>query len=136
MKKLNNILAVFVISIILLIIIPLPAGLLDFMIIFNILISLVIMLTTMYTRDVLEFSSFPSLLLITTLLRVGLNVSSTRLILSDNGSAGKVIKTFGEFVIGDNIVVGLVIFIIIIVIQFLVITKGAERVSEVSAGSR
>ena len=103
------------------------------MIIFNILVSLIIMLNTMYTKDALEFSAFPSLLLITTLFRVGLNVSSTRLILSNNGHAGQVIKTFGNFVIGDNVVVGVVVFIIIVVIQFIVITKGAERVSEVAA---
>ena len=114
MKKINNILVVLIVGIILLIIIPLPAEVLDVMIIFNILISLTIMLTTMYTTDVLEFSAFPSLLLITTLLRVGLNVSSTRLILSNGGEAGKVIKTFGEFVIGGNVVVGLVVFIIIV----------------------
>ncbi len=133
MKVINNILAVFVICIILLIIIPLPSGLLDAMIIFNFSLSLTIMMITMYTKDALEFSAFPSLLLITTLLRVGLNVSSTRLILSNGGEAGKVIKTFGQFVIGSNPVVGLVIFVIIVVVQFIVITKGAERVSEVSA---
>lgn len=133
MKRINNILAVLLIGIILLIIIPLPAAMLDVMIIFNLLISLTIMLTTMYTTDVLDFSAFPSLLLITTLLRVGLNVSSTRLILSNDGQAGQVIKTFGEFVIGSNVVVGLVVFIIIVVVQFVVITKGAERVSEVAA---
>ncbi|MDF2566594.1 MAG: flhA [Oscillospiraceae bacterium] len=134
MKKiLNNVLALFVLCIIFLIIIPLPPALLDGMIIFNISLSLVIMMITMYTKDVLEFSAFPSLLLITTLLRVGLNVSSTRLILSNGGSAGKVIETFGKVVIGGNAVIGLVIFVIIIVIQFIVITKGAERVSEVAA---
>lgn len=133
MKLVNNILAGFVICIILLIIVPLPPMLLDVMIIFNIAISLTIMMITMYTKDALEFSSFPSLLLITTLLRVGLNVSSTRLILSNGGQAGQVIHTFGQFVIGNNVVVGLVVFVIIVVVQFVVITKGAERVSEVSA---
>lgn len=134
MKKLfNNILAVFVVGIVFLIIIPLPTSLLDGMIIVNIAISLIIMITTMYTKEVLDFSVFPSVLLITTLLRVGLNVSSTRLILSNGGQAGKVIETFGQFVIGGNAVIGLVIFVIIIVVQFIVITKGAERVSEVSA---
>ncbi|MDD3693102.1 MAG: flagellar biosynthesis protein FlhA [Oscillospiraceae bacterium] len=133
MKIINNMLAVFVVAIILLIVIPLPPVMLDIMIIFNILVSLIIMLNTMYTKDALEFSAFPSLLLITTLFRVGLNVSSTRLILSNNGHAGQVIKTFGNFVIGDNVVVGVVVFIIIVVIQFIVITKGAERVSEVAA---
>lgn len=130
---LENGLAVFIIAIILLIIIPLSPIAMDFLIIFNILFSLVIFILTMYVKDTLEFSVFPSLLLITTLLRVGLNVASTRLILGNNGSAGAVIETFGEFVIGGNPIVGLVIFIIIVIIQFLVITKGAERVSEVSA---
>ncbi len=133
MKWFNNLLAIFVVGIVLLIIIPLPANLLDGVIVFNLCISLVIMLITMYTKDVLEFSAFPSLLLITTLLRVGLNVSSTRLILSNGGKAGRVIETFGKFVIGNNPVVGLVVFVIIVVIQFVVITKGAERVSEVAA---
>jgi len=133
MRIINNMLAVFIVVIILLIVIPLPPALLDAMIIFNLLLSLIIMLNTMYTKDALEFSAFPSLLLITTLFRVGLNVSSTRLILSNGGNAGQVIKTFGEFVIGENVVVGIVIFIIIVVIQFIVITKGAERVSEVAA---
>jgi len=133
MKIMNNILAVFVVCIVFLIIIPLPAGLLDVMIIFNLALSLVIMMITMYTKDVLDFSVFPSLLLLTTLFRVGINVSSTRLILSNSGHAGKVIETFGEFVIGSNPVIGIVIFAIIVVVQFIVITKGAERVSEVSA---
>jgi flagellar biosynthesis protein FlhA len=105
----------------------------DVMLIFNISLSLGILLITMYVKEPLEFSIFPSLLLITTLLRVGLNVSSTRLILGNGGEAGKVIKTFGVFVIGGNPVIGFIIFLIIVVVQFVVITKGAERVAEVSA---
>jgi flagellar biosynthesis protein FlhA len=129
----NNITTIFVIVIILLIVIPLSSGLLDFMLILNISLSLVILLITMNVKRPLEFSVFPSVLLITTLLRVGLNVSSTRLILGNGGQAGKVIETFGQFVIGGNAVVGFIVFLIIVVVQFLVITKGAERVAEVSA---
>lgn len=133
MKILNNIVTVFVIVIVALIIIPLPPFLLDMMIIINLTVSLVILLMTMYVSNALQFSIFPSLLLITTLLRLGLNISSTRLILSNSGSAGQVIKTFGNFVLGGNVVVGFIVFIIIVLVQFLVITKGAERVSEVAA---
>lgn len=133
MKFLNNIVTVFVIVIVALIIIPLPPFLLDMMIIINLTLSLVILLMTMYVKNALQFSIFPSLLLITTLLRLGLNISSTRLILSNSGSAGQVIKTFGEFVLGGNVIVGFIVFIIIVLVQFLVITKGAERVSEVAA---
>ncbi len=133
MKFLNNTVSLFVILIILLIIIPLPTFLLDMMLIINIGLSLIILLTTMYIKEALQFSVFPSLLLITTLFRLSLNISSTRLILGNEGNAGQVVKTFGEFVIGSNPVVGFIIFIIIVIVQFVVITKGAERVAEVSA---
>lgn len=133
MKLFNNAISAFVILIIFLLIIPLPAWLLDFMFILNLGISFVILLTTMYIKESLDFSIFPSLLLITTLFRLGLNISSTRLILLKEGNAGQVVKTFGEFVIGGNIIVGLVVFLIIVLVQFIVITKGAERVAEVSA---
>lgn len=96
-------------------------------------LSLVILLMTMYVKEVLEFSVFPTLLLVTTMLRLGLNISSTRSILTNNGYAGEVVKVFGQFVIRGDVVVGLVIFLIIVLVQFLVITKGAERVAEVSA---
>ncbi|MEG0018046.1 MAG: flagellar biosynthesis protein FlhA [Hydrogenoanaerobacterium sp.] len=123
----------FVLIIIVLLIVPLPTWLLDMMFIMNLALSLVILLTTMYIKESLEFSIFPSLLLITTLFRIGLNVSSTRLILLNDGYAGEVVKTFGAFVIQSNVVVGLVIFFIIVIVQFVVITKGSERVAEVSA---
>lgn len=129
----NNMVSVFIVLILALLIIPLSPALLDLMFIMNITISLVILLTTMYIKEALEFSIFPSILLITTLLRLGLNVSSTRLILTKQGQAGKVIETFGEFVIQGNVVVGLIIFLIIVIVQFVVITKGSERVAEVSA---
>lgn len=129
----TNLVAVFVFLIILLLIIPLPTWLLDMMFILNLAISFIILFTTMYIKESLEFSIFPSLLLITTLFRLSLNISSTRNILSNGGYAGEIIKTFGEFVIQGNMVIGLVIFLIIVLVQFLVITKGSERVAEVSA---
>lgn len=130
---LKNGVAVFMILVVALLIVPLEPSILDFMFILNLSISLVILLITMYIKEPLEFSIFPSLLLLTTLLRLGLNVSSTRSILTRGGYAGEVVKTFGEFVIRGEVVVGLVIFLIIVLVQFLVITKGAERVAEVSA---
>ncbi|MBP0958988.1 MAG: flagellar biosynthesis protein FlhA [Oscillospiraceae bacterium] len=134
MKKiLSSAVAIFVILVVVLIIIPLPTGLIDFAIVINIALSLTILLMSMLIKNVLDFSVFPSILLITTLFRLGLNISTTRQILGNAGDAGKVVKTFGEFVIQGNAAVGFIIFIIIVIVQFLVITKGAERVSEVSA---
>ncbi|MBM7560602.1 flagellar biosynthesis protein FlhA [Fusibacter tunisiensis] len=124
--------AILVIVIILLIIIPIPLGLLDFFLALNIALALTILVLSMFMRETLEFSVFPSILLITTLFRLALNISTTRYILSE-GQAGSVIAAFGDFVIGGNAVVGFIIFIIIVIIQFLVITKGSERVSEVAA---
>ncbi len=132
-KLLDNTVVLFIVSILLLIIIPLSPFLLDMLLIFNLVLSLGILLMTMYIKESLEFSVFPSLLLITTLFRIALNVSSTRLILGHGGEAGKVIKTFGQFVIGGDPVVGFIIFLIIVIVQFVVITKGSERVAEVSA---
>lgn len=134
MKRfLNNSISLFIIAIILMLIIPLPAFILDLMFIINISLSLIILLTTMYIKDALEFSVFPSVLLVTTLFRLSLNVSSTRLILTNGGEAGQVIATFGHFVLQGNAVVGFIVFLIIVLVQFIVITKGAERISEVSA---
>ena len=133
MKLFNNVISAMVVGVIFLIIVPLPTWLLDFMFIANLTLSFVILLTTMYIRRALEFSIYPSLLLITTLFRLSLNISSTRSILKNQGYAGEVVKTFGEFVIQGDVVVGLVIFLIIVLVQFLVITKGSERVAEVSA---
>ena len=131
-NNLDVLVAFGVIGIVLMIIIPLPPMLLDVIIAFNITISVVILLLSMFTTEVLQFSVFPTLLLITTLLRLGLNISSTRLILTE-AYAGDIIEAFGEFVVGGNYVVGIIIFLIIIIIQFVVITAGAGRVSEVSA---
>ena len=132
-KVMQNTVSLFVITIVLLLIIPLNPFLLDVLIITNVSISLIILLITMNIKEPLEFSIFPSLLLITTLFRLGINVSSTRNILTNGGEAGQVIKAFGDFVLSGNVVVGLIIFLIIVLIQFIVITKGAERVAEVAA---
>lgn len=121
-----------VILIVIMLIIPLPPGMLDFLIIINIALALLIILVAMNTQEPLQFSIFPTLLLLVTLFRLGLNVSTTRSILG-KGQAGNVIDTFGSFVVGGNALVGFVVFLILIVIQFVVITKGAERVSEVGA---
>jgi flagellar biosynthesis protein FlhA len=127
-----------IISSVLVIMVPLPAALLDILLAGNISIAVIMLLTTIYVRTPLEFSIFPSLLLATTLGRLVLNVATTRLILTKAESqgllaAGGVVRAFGEFVAGDKIVVGLIIFVIIVVIQFVVITKGATRISEVAA---
>lgn len=121
-----------IIGIVLMIIIPMPSFILDILIAVNITVSVMILLITIFSTEVLQFSIFPSILLVTTLFRLALNVSSTRLILS-KADGGSIIKAFGEFVIGGNYVVGVIIFLIIVIIQFLVITNGAGRVSEVSA---
>src|SRR5882724_3237944 len=119
------------------IVIPLPTVLLDLLLTLNISLSLIILLVAMYTMRPLEFSTFPSVLLVTTLFRLSLNVASTRLILLHGAegaaSAGHVIQSFGNFVVGGSYVVGLVIFLILVVINFAVITKGAGRIAEVAA---
>ena len=133
MKRiLNNAISLGVVVIVLFLIIPLPTQLLDFLLIINIGLSIMILMITMNISDALEFSIFPSLLLITTLFRLGLNVSTTRQILRQ-GYAGEVIQNFGNLITGGNIVIGVVIFLIIVLVQFIVITKGAERVAEVAA---
>ncbi|WP_062137988.1 flagellar biosynthesis protein FlhA [Demequina aestuarii] len=121
-----------IVAVVLLLVVPLPAQLLDMLIVINIALSLVVLLTSMYVKRPLDFSVFPSLLLVLTLFRLGLNVASTRLVLSD-GYAGEVIGAFGEIVVGGSLIIGLVIFLILVVIQFAVITNGAGRVAEVGA---
>lgn len=121
-----------VILIVIMLIIPLPPAVLDVLIILNISLALLIILVAMNTQEPLQFAIFPTLLLLVTLFRLGLSVSTTRSILSE-ANAGNVIDTFGKFVIGGNAVVGFVVFLILVIIQFIVITKGAERVSEVGA---
>lgn len=125
-------LAVGMILIVLMMILPLPSFLLDVLLTLNLALSIVILLVTLYTKEPLQYSTFPTLLLVSTLFRLGLNVSSTRLLLL-TGEAGEVIESFGNFVVGGNYVVGLLIFIILMIINFMVITNGAGRVSEVSA---
>ncbi len=131
-RLLSNSLILFVIFIVLAIIIPLPSWLLDFLILVNIALSLIILVMTMFIKEALEFSVFPTVLLMTTVLRLSLNISTTRGILS-SGYAGEVIKAFGNFVMGGDAIVGFLIFIIIVLVNFIVITKGSERVSEVAA---
>ncbi|TMK53081.1 MAG: FHIPEP family type III secretion protein [Actinobacteria bacterium] len=122
----------FVMSAVMMMVIPMPAMVLDLMLAANITLAVVILLASILLKDNMELSVFPSLLLVTTLMRLSLNVASTRLILL-NGYAGKVIQTFGHFVVGGSVVVGLVVFLILIVIQFVVITNGSGRVAEVAA---
>ena len=124
--------AALVIGIIVIIVVPLHPTVLDLLLSFSLAFSLVILLITMFTTQPLQLSVFPTLLLVTTLLRLSLNISSTRLILG-KGTAGAVIEAFGNFVVGGNYVVGMIVFIIITVIQFVVITNGASRVAEVAA---
>ena len=121
-----------VVLVVVMMVVPLPPMLLDLFITMNISAALAIVVSTMYLNKALEFSSFPSLLLLTTLFRLAINVSVTRLILL-HGDAGHVVKAFGDFVVGGNVVVGLVIFLVLVVIQFVVVTNGAGRVAEVGA---
>ncbi|MEI6100390.1 MAG: flagellar biosynthesis protein FlhA [Eubacteriales bacterium] len=133
MKLKDTFIAIVVLIVIMLIIIPLPPDFLDVFLVTNISLSLLVLLMTLYVHEPPEFSGFPSLLLIMTLLRLGLNIASMRLILGNNGEAGNVIHAFGSFATGNNLIVGVLIFIVIVIIQLVVITKGAERVAEVSA---
>ncbi|MCR5427222.1 MAG: flagellar biosynthesis protein FlhA [Lachnospiraceae bacterium] len=124
--------AMYLVVAIVLFIVPIPAGLLDVFLAFNISIALTILFGAMFSKEVLDMSFYPTMLLFTTLFRIALNTSSTRLILRD-GNAGNVVETFGQFVGGGNLIIGVIVFIILIIIQFMVINKGSERVSEVTA---
>jgi flagellar biosynthesis protein FlhA len=132
LKHTDLLAAIGVVMIVTMLVIPLPSALLDLMITLNISGALAIVVATMYIKTGLELSSFPTLLLLTTMFRLAINVSVTRLVLT-TGDAGSVVRDFGQFVVGGNVVVGLVIFMILIVIQFIVVTNGAGRVAEVSA---
>ena len=132
MRKSDLFVLIGIIGIVLMMVVPIPIGLLDFLLVVNISLALVIILIAMNTKEALEFSIFPTLLLITTLFRLALNVSTTRNILSE-AEAGNVVATFGSFVAGGNLVVGFVVFLILVIVQFIVITKGSERVAEVGA---
>ena len=131
------VMAIGVIGMLVVMVIPIPTFMLDIFLSFNITLSVVVLLVAMYTLKALEFSVFPSLLLLATLLRLSLNVASTRLILLHGnegvGAAGQVIRAFGSFVVGGNYVVGMVVFLILVIINFVVITKGATRIAEVAA---
>ena len=134
----NNAVTLFVVVVVLFMIIPIPSFLLDLLLVMNISLSIVILVITMNIQEALEFSIFPSLLLVTTLFRLGMNISSTRLILRDGAvlgeaAAGNVIGAFSQLITAGNVVIGFIIFIIIVLVQLIVITKGAERVSEVAA---
>lgn len=134
LKGLDIVISILIVGIVILMVIPIPAFLLDFLQLLNITLSIIILLATLYIKRALDISIFPSLLLITTLFRLALNVSSTRLILLEGKNfEGKVVKTFGDFVVGGNYIIGLIIFLVLIIIQFLVITKGTERIAEVAA---
>src|ERR1700677_794553 len=124
--------AVSVVMVVTMLVVPLPSALLSLLITINIAGALTIVCATMYLGKALDFASFPSLLLLTTMFRLAINVSVTRLILT-TGDAGSVVKAFGEFVVSGNVIVGLVIFLILVVIQFVVVTNGAGRVAEVGA---
>ena len=128
----NIIMAIGLVAVLATLIIPLPTTVLDMLLACSISLSIAVLIVTLSSKEPLELSTFPSLLLFVTLFRLSLNVASTRLILLQ-GDAGKIIHTFGGFVAGGSFVVGLVIFLILVIIQFIVITKGAERISEVSA---
>lgn len=132
-KNKDIIFAFGVVSVVVMMIVPIPPTLLDLLLTINITLGVVMVLVSVYNTEPLQFSSFPSLLLLTTVFRLALNISTTRLILSGQGASMALIKAFGNFVVGGNYIVGIVIFTIIVIIQFMVITKGAERISEVSA---
>lgn len=132
MKKSDLGIGLYVLSAIIFLIVPMPSFLLDFLIAINISVALIILFNTIYATDTLQMSSFPTVLLLTTIFRIALNASSTRLILT-TGDPGKVVLTFGQFVGQDDPIVGVIIFVIILVVQFMVINKGSERVAEVTA---
>ena len=129
----NLVLSVIVVIVVLGLIIPMPTGVIDIMIVLNLVAAITIILISISARDALSFSTFPTIVLVLTVYRIAISISSTRSILANNGYAGQMVKTFGEFVAQGNLVVGGVIFLLLIVVQFLVITKGSERVAEVSA---
>lgn len=132
MKKADIGVALYLLAAVIFLIVPINSTLLDVMLALNISIALIVLFNTLFVKEVLDMSFFPTLLLFTTIFRISLNVSSTRLILT-TGAPGNVVETFGSFVGGGDMIVGAVVFIILIIIQFVVINKGSERVAEVSA---
>lgn len=132
MKKADLFVAAYVLSAFVMLIVPIPSALLDVCLALNMSVAFTVLFSTMFTKEVLEMSFFPTILLFTTIFRIALNVSSTRLILT-SGEPGNVVRTFGEYVGGGDLVIGVIVFIILIIIQFMVINKGSERVAEVTA---
>lgn len=132
MKKADLYVGLYLLAAVIFFILPIPSLLLDFLITFNIMISLIILFNCLYAEDTLAMSSFPTILLFVTIFRISLNVSSTRLILS-TGEPGVVVETFGNFVGGGNLIIGAIIFVVLVIVQMVVINKGSERVSEVTA---
>ena len=133
LKSKDVLFAFGVVSIVIMMVVPMPSFVLNLFLTLNVALALTILLVSIYNQDALQFSAFPSMLLIATLFRLSLNVSTTRIILSGRGASIDIVKAFGNFVVGGNYVVGFVVFIILVLIQFIVITKGAERVAEVAA---
>ena len=131
-KRQDIVLAVMLLVAVFMMIVPLPTALVDLLIAINLTISIVLLMMSLYIREPLEFSAFPSVLLITTLYRLALTISTTRLILLQ-ADAGEIVYTFGSFAVGGNLAVGIIVFSIITIVQFIVITKGSERVAEVGA---
>lgn len=131
-KKNDLFIGIYLLAAVLFFIISIPSWLLDILLAINILVAMVVLFNSLFAKEVLDMASFPTMLLFTTIFRISLNVSSTKLILK-NGDAGKVVDTFGKFVGGGNLVIGIIIFIILILVQFIVINKGSERVAEVTA---
>lgn len=131
-KKNDLFMGIYILAAVMFFIISIPSWMLDIFLAFNIGVALVILFNSLFAKEVLDMASFPTMLLFTTIFRISLNVSSTKLILK-NGDAGQVVATFGEFVGGGNLVIGVIIFIVLVIIQFIVINKGSERVAEVTA---
>ena len=125
MKKADIFIGLYIIAAVIFLIVPIPSGLLDILLALNISVAMIILFNALFTKEALDMASFPSILLFATVFRIGLNVSSTRLILSE-GNPGKVVETFGSFVGGNDIVIGVIIFFILILVQFMVINKGSE----------
>lgn len=132
MKKTDIMIGIYLLAAIVCLFITLPPGLLDVMLAINITVAFIILFTALYSNDVLDMQAFPSMLLFTTIFRIALNVSSTKLILS-TGNPGKVVKAFGSFVAGNDLVIGVIVFIILLIVQLIIINKGSERVAEVTA---
>ena len=132
MKKADVGVAIYLLAAFVMMIIPIPSMLLDVLLAFNISVAFTVMFSCMFANEVLKMSFFPTILLFTTVFRISLNISSTRLILTE-GDAGNVVQTFGQYVGGGDLVIGVIVFIILIIVQFMIINKGSERVAEVTA---